>query len=285
MAISIDNKYLLIGAVLAGVFFLNYFAPDILLPLIHWIIVGGIVTSIYLYKKQPGIINKVRKQHPHIKANQTIIGARGSSGMLLDEAAGSFVLFEAKCSAEFTYRDIIRSEVIEDGGSISSTVRSSQAIGAAVGALAFGGVGAVVGALTGKNRSRNEVSRICVAITVNNTKQPLYTVVFLDEAKPILRTSSKPQEAIAKANKLHSLLGVLIRRADNEDEKEKARQITTLAAQHAPTEPPKFDRVSFAEEFMKLVTLKEKGHISEQEFVELKAALIFQTKGNSSPAG
>lgn len=280
---SINKKYLLIGVVIAGLLLL-FLAPEIIIQFIPLLTLGGAALLFHLNKTQPWILNKVRKQHPHIRSNQTIVGARGSSGMLLDEDASSFVLFEAKCSGEYNYRDVICSEVIEDGSSVSSTVRSSQAIGAVVGGLAFGGIGAVVGALTGKTRSRNEVSRVSVAITVSDTQHPLYSVILLDEAKPVLRTSSKAQEAIAVANRLHSLLGVLIRKADNEDEKAKARQITT-PAQQTPAILPKFDRASFTEEFMKLAKLKEQGHLSEHEFSELKAALILQKKENSASAG
>lgn len=44
-------------------------------------------------------------------------------------------------------------------------------------------------------------------------------------------------------------------------------------------------RTSFAEEFMKLAKLKERGILSEQEFNEMKAALISQAKGPTPVSG
>ena len=47
----------------------------------------------------------------------------------------------------------------------------------------------------------------------------------------------------------------------------------------------RIDRTSFADGFMKLAKLKEHGFLSEQEFNELKAALISQAKRPSSVSG
>ena len=59
---------------------------------------------------------------------------------------------------------------------------------------------------------------------------------------------------------------------------------TRSSAQLTPSAFSRVDRTAFADEFMKLAKLKEQGVLSEQEFSEIKAALIGQAKkhGNAS---
>jgi outer membrane lipoprotein SlyB len=60
---------------------------------------------------------------------------------------------------------------------ITSTDRGSQLVGAAIGGIAFGGLGALAGALSGKTNSRNLVNGLALRII---TDDGTYPVTFFD---------------------------------------------------------------------------------------------------------
>ena len=70
------------------------------------------------------------------------------------------------------FEDIIACEVIIDGEIVTKTSRGSQLMGAAVGGVLFGGVGAVVGALTGQKKNSEDIKQIIVKIVLNDLKIP-----------------------------------------------------------------------------------------------------------------
>jgi hypothetical protein len=154
---------------------------------------------------------------------------------------------------------------VEDGNSVTSTVRSSQLLGAAVGGALFGGLGAVAGAVTGKTRTKNEISTVLLVVTVNDLQRPVYTVEFLNEKKAIPKASSKAQKAIEDARTAQALVAVLIKQADEEDRKSAPPQ-TVQSTAKAPA-------FALSDEIGKLAALKEQGHLSESEFSEMKKAL------------
>ena len=96
-----------------------------------------------------------------------------------------------------SYRDILSSEVFEDGETITKTARSSQLGGTLVGSLVLGGVGTIIGGLSGKKTSSNKVNRIDLRVTVNRTETPLHDINFMNvEVKKngIIYTSAMSQE-------------------------------------------------------------------------------------------
>jgi len=180
------------------------------------------------------------------------------------------VLYGSEGSGIFSYQKLIRSEIIEDGSSITSTVRSSQILGAAVGGALFGGMGFVAGAVTGKTRTRNEISTVLLVVTVNDPQRPVYTVEFLNEQKAISKVSSKAKKAIQNARTAQALVAVLIKQADDED-RNSTPIPSSQSSSYAVSAPA--PRLSLSEELAQLVALKEQGHLSESEFSDMKKAL------------
>ncbi|MEI7834052.1 MAG: hypothetical protein WCJ56_12755 [bacterium] len=147
-------------------------------------------------------------------ASQQIIN--GNSGFAFDEQRKKVCLIENTYGTikarVVNYKDLLSSEIHEDGQTIMRTSRSSQIGGAIVGGVLLGGVGAVIGGLSGKTVSADKVRRIEVLITVNDTAQPLHSLTFLD-----IETSKGGfvyNESIKHARHLHALIDVLIKQAD-----------------------------------------------------------------------
>jgi hypothetical protein len=158
------------------------------------------------------------------------------------------------------YRDVISSEVVEDGSSILVTKasRTSQMGSALVGGVLFGGVGAVVGALSGKSvsTSADQVERLELRILLNRPSDPQVTVGFLGVRSA--KTSARYQEARRQADLWHATLTAVIRQADTE----------------APVVSQPVPAASVTDELRKLAELKSGGVLTEDEFLAEKRRIL-----------
>lgn len=73
-------------------------------------------------------------------------------------------------------RNIHSIEITVDEETVTRTARGSQALGAAVGVAFFGGVGAVIGGLSGKQISTKNISAANIKIYTNDFNNPIYTM-------------------------------------------------------------------------------------------------------------
>jgi len=156
-----------------------------------------------------------------IEASQHFIGKNAKTGIAVDEKNKKIMLVDKNINGFITriisYRDVLSSEIIEDGVSIIKTERASQLGGALVGGILFGGLGAVVGGLSGaKTSGTDKVRKIELHIIVNDTQKPLHVISFLE--KEVRKTGFAKYEydqASDSVRHWHSLLNVLIKKADN----------------------------------------------------------------------
>ncbi|MFA4935503.1 MAG: SHOCT domain-containing protein [Candidatus Methanoperedens sp.] len=236
--------------------------------LILAIVVGGIIIAIgklvVTSQKKKDIKGKL-DQLSDFYASQLIVGEDGESGIAIDEQRKKVCLIKHNAGntdlAVISYKDLLASEIYEDGTSVTKTSRVSQAGSALVGGLLFGGVGAVVGGLTGKKSTSDKIKRIDLRLTVNRTQAPIHDVNFMNvEGK---RGGLIYNNAIQKVRHWHGLIEVLIRRADEDDRKEE----NTF-------EPKGVERNSVADELTKLAKLKEQGILTDNEFMEQKAKVL-----------
>lgn len=155
---------------------------------------------------------------------------------------------------EVKYSDIISSEIIENGETITKTSRTSQVGGAIVGGVLLGGIGAVVGGLSGKTSSREKIKQIALRIIVNDISSPSHNIVFLNVET--MKGGSIYNGAIDKARHWHGVIESVIRQAD----------LSNQANHTAPA--------SVADELVKLANLLEKSIISQSEFESQKQKLF-----------
>ena len=204
----------------------------------------------------PSIEERLNKIN-NFSSTQQIIQTFHEHGIAVDEQRKKICLISDAIRV-FTYKDILSSELFEDGETITKTVRSSQLGGMLIGGLALGGVGAIIGGLSGKTKSSNKIKRIDLRLIVNDTKNPIHDVNFLDiETK---KGGFVYNQAIKKARHWHGLMNVLIKQADQEDE---AKAIKTPEVS-----------ISIADELKKLAELRNTGVLNNDEFEQQKARLL-----------
>lgn len=170
----------------------------------------------------------------------------------------------------FPSYDILSSEVIEDGQSITKTVRSSQIGGAIVGGLILGGVGAVIGGLSGRKINAEKVTKITLRIIVNDPENPIYDICFL--SLETNKNSTTYKLAIENAQEWQARLDVMIKRADKINE---AQPIAETIQTVKKTKKIKKAKTSCwrSDELLKLADLRDGGLLTDAEFEHRKSKL------------
>lgn len=101
--------------------------------------------------------------------------------------------------------DSIRSyDVIQDG----STVSSGGLGRAAVGAFVFGGVGSIVGAITGKKKHKNVINSLKIKLNTSDLDNPVHYIELINT--PTKFDSIKVKKAIEEADKIIATLDILL---------------------------------------------------------------------------
>jgi hypothetical protein len=153
--------------------------------------------------------------------SQQIMGADGDSGLAVDENRKKICLIKRTLAEGIklkvlTYRDILSSEIFEDGNTIIKTSRSSQLGGALIGGIALGGVGAIIGGLSGTKISSNKVKKNDLRITVDSMANPIHDINFMNmECK---KSQLLYISAMEQSRHWHGLLTVIIERRAKESD-------------------------------------------------------------------
>lgn len=204
------------------------------------------------------------KQIPNYKPSQRYTSLNGNDTLSIDEKNKriSFISLTTSENRVYSYHDILKSEILTDGISVTSTNRASQLGGALLGGLLAGGVGAIIGGLSGSTTSKDKVKKIELNVIVNDTVNPVHKITFLDsEFSTFSKDSQEYKDGYNTAYHCHQLIGVLIKQADNEDKRKE--QINKQSQDF-----------SVADELRKLQQLKNEGILTESEFDMQKKKLI-----------
>lgn len=242
-------------------------AMEAILWTIGLIFVGAIVVGVFIgintSNKQKAMATYVERLRD-FSATQQIAGNDGLTGMAIDEERQKICLVDHSNaeirSRTFSYRDLLSCEIFEDGETVTKTSRSSQIGGALVGGLALGGIGAVIGGLSGKTKTEGTIKRVDLRFIVNDTKKPLHDINLMNHEST--KDGFFYTQAIELARHWHGLASVLIKQADSEDD--------SSTEDHASTT----NESSVADELKKLADLRDSGALSDEEFQQQKARLL-----------
>lgn len=162
--------------------------------------------------------------------------------------------------------DLIESEVLVDDETVTKTSRASQFAGAAVGAVLFGGVSAVIGGLSGKKTISVDAKGVKLRLVVNDIHQPFHDIDFIEM---VSTGKTLPQAAIRKAQEWHALFSTIIKINERTD------KAPATDAKNSPSSG------SLAAELKSLHELHLSGALSQEEFDTAKKQLI--SCGNAPP--
>lgn len=155
-------------------------------------------------------------QDNNLNKNQVYNNWLRKQAMILDEEKSILAIIQSNNLKMIPFKDIISSEIIKDDVSITKTSRGSQIGGALVGAAIAGGLGALIGGLSGTKVSHNEVKKLQLQITVDDLINPVYIITFLNSDKPIKTDDNNYLSIEKELIHWHKLLSVIINRNEND---------------------------------------------------------------------
>ena len=177
-----------------------------------------------------------------------------ASNHLCSFNAGAFRGF----SVVYRYEDILSFELLEDGTSISHGGLGK----AAIGGLAFGGAGAVVGAVLGK-KNTDYCTTLVIKVVVNDITTPNIFIHFINGK--IKKSSLCYQQNLRIAQECLSLLHIVC-----QEEKGRNGQREDINGQNEE----KVISSSVADEIRKFKELADEGIITQEEFEKKKIQLL-----------
>ncbi|GGJ80501.1 hypothetical protein GGR02_003480 [Anoxybacillus voinovskiensis] len=164
------------------------------------------------------------KSASELTPTKSYISKNNKSGIEINENDKLIRIFyldqnEGIKSKTYSFSDIIESEIKIDNQSVKKTSRSSQLVGAAVGSVIAGGVGAVIGGLSGDKIKNEYIKNIDLCVKVNDFDTPLFKINFLSnvnevgiENKQGFKKSHKDvQIALRDVEYWHSVLNLIIK--------------------------------------------------------------------------
>lgn len=155
-------------------------------------------------------------------------------------------MFGLKKSEIHSFDDIVSYDLLEDGAAVTTGGLGS----AAVGGMLFGGVGAIVGGVTGKRKTKGTCSSLQVKITLNNIQCPAVYIPLLQ--MNVKKESAAYRQAFQRAQEILSILEVICKQNGVVQESD----------------------ISTADEIRKYKALLDEGALSEKEFEEIKKKLL-----------
>ena len=237
------------------------------------ILLGAIVYGIYqglsmrlTTKRNTDIFRRVINSLENFTTDFSYIGKDGENALAIDLTNNKIALIEFSEENVYNYKDLLEVEILEDGLSITKTARGSQIAGALIGGLALGGVGAIIGGLSGSKHNIDKVSRLDLKLIVNNVETPLFLLNFLNTnyTNEYTKNDTEYINAMNSIQELHSRLSVLIKKADEND----------LLVDEKENQFEKNTNLSIADEIRKLKSLKDDGLINEDEYLTQKEKLL-----------
>jgi len=161
----------------------------------------------------------------------------------------------------FPYQKIMGVEIKHDGVTVSQTKRSSQVAGAVVGGLLLGGLGAVIGGLSGKTTQKNNqnIKKMHLVLYIEDIDDPIKEIEFYRLNSFVTR-----EEATEAIEKWKRIIEIFIKKADEK----------TIPASHNNNNITSTKDNNIASQLTSLVELKKAGELTQLEYETLKQKLL-----------
>jgi len=145
----------------------------------------------------------------------TLIGRDGFSALAIDENRKQICLFEQSVSPDhpkislrnIPYHMLLRSEIVEDGATVTHTSRRDQLGGVALGDAILKSTGEVIGRLSAQTGLLTKAG-LLLRLIIKDTDHPIHRIVMLDPQHPIDQAMYKA--AYKLTEQWHGRLSVII---------------------------------------------------------------------------
>jgi len=140
------------------------------------LIVGAVWAGVLDNRKASQMEDEVRDL-ADFDAADVYVSPHNHAGVAIDRNRHEILLTDKKSIRIFHVESVISCEVLEDGMQIAYANRGSQVLGMAVGGALLGGVGAVIGGLSGSQRTMQRVQSVVLRFTTDDFDNPVHEIV------------------------------------------------------------------------------------------------------------
>jgi len=200
---------------------------------------------------------------PDFQVSTRINGINDFYSFIVDEANRKVALITPASKNVINFSDIIAVELIENDNIIQQKSTSRSVGGALIGAVLAGGAGAIVGGLSGNSVQKTKVSSVKVKMLIRNIELTSVTVECFNAQSMLFKKEVETSNGLYELGKknavtIKDLISVIIDRVDSEN-----------ALKHDQKK-----NTSISDELHKLNELKQKGVLTENEFIIQKNRLL-----------
>ena len=225
------------------------------------VVVAGFIIYEYsiskdIHEKSNNVTTKVNNLK-NFNLKQRIDGIKNLFTFAIDEENRRVVYVDHERVSFIPFDNIVSVEYLEDNITIASKSTMRTIGGAIIGSAIAGSVGAVVGGLSGDTEIKRNVKLVQVRIIIRELASPTLLITCYDRS---IMEVINPVIGIEKARKIKDIVSIIIDEADRN-------------AKHADI-ISKTQCNSVADELSKLSELKEKGVLTEEEFIQQKQKLL-----------
>jgi len=155
------------------------------MELIYYIVgffVALFVIVLFFLKLTDKNLEKLISSEENFQASHKYVNGISGTGTAIDSENKKIIFIKNKSKTVIDFKDLISIETIINGETLHQTKRGSQVVGGVVGGLLLGPAGLLAGALTGKKKVVEKVSKISIKALINSIDTPYYELVFYDDA-------------------------------------------------------------------------------------------------------
>ena len=238
-----------------------------------------IITIVYLilrsnYKKKKAEargeeLSYKMDQIQDFHASVTITGLANMYKFAVDKQNKKILFINNISNKLIPFDKIISVELLEDNTILSSKSLLRTVGGGIIGGAIAGGTGAIVGGLSGSNKHEKKVSSVQVKLKLRDISNSSLVIDCFDSKTMTTegKTSIKPtsmegyiyKQGLEHATKICDIVSVII---DEVDHQSNNMHIETL------------NSTSAIDDLEKLVALKEKGVLTDEEFKKMKNSIL-----------
>jgi hypothetical protein len=219
------NRHLRITILLScffGSFVLFYNTENGLFILLAFVFLGVLIASNIGHSRQYSDVMERTLENAlakyKFKADQSYLSDDFLSGIAINVSEQKLAIFKRNHVEDelsptlFNFDDILEVGLKEDNIVVTHTSKSSAIGNAMAGGVLFGGIGAVVGGLSGEKVGYAKIYKSTLSIVVNDLNNPIHEINFLNSKMLVDRDSEMYRDIYYEMNKWHKRISVILKR-------------------------------------------------------------------------
>lgn len=180
------------------------------------LVIAFVIWAVYQASEENVKIQSLEQQLqelPDFDATDHYIYLADSPGIAMDKERRKFATLNGETIKVYEATAMLSCELLQDNVQLLSTKRGGQLAGAAAGWFLAGGVGALIGGLSGKQKSVKGIKEVALRILIDDFDAPSHTISFFNsyDEEGVSSSNSEYREALQQAELWHGRATMLMK--------------------------------------------------------------------------